>query len=419
MSFMRPRHLILVAAAVSGLSVAVVAQRTDVFVENRDHPAIAYTKGPVRDTVSDLNARMTAGTLRLATQPAGGYLRPVLDALKIPLQSQLLVFSQTSQQAEQISFLNPRALYYNDRVAVGWVRGADELEVAALDPTQGVIFYTLNQQAPGARFVRQEGCLLCHLTWDNLGVPGMMTVSSYPLPDDKNAYAVGFTVDHRLPLAQRWGGWFVTGRPGLPHLGNVPVMPADKGKSKVANPRLPLESVKGLFDLTGYLTPYSDVVSLLVFNHQTYMTNLLIRVGWEARIAAAQQKDPVRVREAARDVVDYMLFIDEAPLPGKVDGAAGFAEAFAAGVPRDSKGRSLKDLDLGRRLFRYPCSYLIYGEVFDALPARAKGAIYARLWEVLSGKEQGAPYKKLFAADKQAVLEILRETKKDLPAYLK
>jgi hypothetical protein len=248
-------------------------------------------------------------------------------------------------------------------------------------------------------------------------VPGLTVLSTAPIPD-KNAYANGFTTDHRSPFSERWGGWFVTGQHGQSrHMGNVPVAPDDKGKSKITNPRAVLDSVKGQFDLAGYPTAYSDVVALLVLDHQTHMTNLLTRIGWEARVAAGRGQE--RVGEAARDVVDYMLFGEEAPFPGRVQGTAGFAEKFAALGPRDSKGRSVRDFDLERRLFKYPCSYLIYSDQFSALPSTAKDAIYARLFAVLSGKEASPALKRLTAADRQAILEILRDTKQDLPAYFR
>ena len=121
----------------------------------------------------------------------------------------------------------------------------------------------------------------------------------------------------------------------------------------------------------------------------------------------------------AAELVDSLLFIDEVPLPVKVQGSSGFAEVFSAQGPRDTKGRSLRDLDLSRRLLKYPCSYLIYSPAFDALPARAKTAVYERLWTVLSGKDPDAAYKKLSPADRQAIIEILRETKAGLPDTFK
>jgi hypothetical protein len=100
-----------------------------------------------------------------------------------------------------------------------------------------------------------------------------------------------------------------------------------------------------------------------------------------------------------------------------VKGGSGFAEAFTAKGPRDAQGRSLRDLDLRRRLFKYPCSYMIYTPAFDGLPAAAREAVYSRLWEVLSGREKQPRYKVLSLQDRQAIVSILRETKRDLPSY--
>jgi hypothetical protein len=249
-------------------------------------------------------------------------------------------------------------------------------------------------------------------------VPGLTVHSVYPLPDEVS-YVNGFTTIHGSPMEQRWGGWWVTGdHGGAKHMGNIPVMPVDKGRS-IPNPTRPLASVAGLFDARGYPSLHSDVVALLVLEHQTHMTNLLTRIGWEARLAAADRTTDAaaRVKEAAVDLVDYLLFVDEAPLAGPVKGSSKFAEVFAARGPRDTRGRSLRDFDLTRRIFRYPCSYMIYTEAFAALLPAAKDAIYARMWAVLSGRETQPRYRRLARADRQAIVQILRDTKKDLPAY--
>ena len=405
---------------------ALMAQRTDAFVASRDHPAIDYSNGPVRDPVSALNRRIQEGASQLTFEGAGGYLRSVLTTLEIPIESQVVVFSQTSAQSSQINLHNPRAIFFNSAVMVGWVRGTDHLEVAAEDPQQGVIFYSVSQSpASKPEFKRDNSCLLCHLTWDTLGVPGVQVLSTFPMSDDPNAYASGFVADHRSPLDQRWGGWYVTGK-SVParHMGNVPVIQPAAMLAKGAAVPPKLESLAGQFDTKGFLSPYSDIAALMVLEHQTHMTNLLTRLGWEARLASYEAprtngEATDRVRNAARDLVDYLLFVDEAPLPGRVQGSSGFAEKFSAEGPRDRLGRSLRQLDLERRLMRYPCSYMIYSSAFDALPAAAKDAIYKRMWQVLSGEEKGAPYTRLSLVDRQAIVEILRETKRGLPDYFR
>jgi len=211
------------------------------------------------------------------------------------------------------------------------------------------------------------------------------------------------------------------------HLGNVPVYHVEKsGVRAVTAPKL--TSVASVVDTTAYLTPYSDVVALMVLNHQTFMTNLITRLNWVTRVQDYDRLHPqVSVRQAAfqasddpvnnvvMELVDHLLFIDEVPLAGKVQGSSGFAKAFAAQGPRDGQGRSLYQLDLTRRLLKYPCSYLIYSPAFDALPWRAKTMVYDRLWTVLSGKTDDTAYEKLSEADRLAIVQILRDTKKDLP----
>lgn len=407
---------------VAALGTALVfAQDTRVFPP-RDHAAIQYSTRPTRDGVARLNQRLDKGELQLAFDGPRGYLRSVLAALDILHSSQTLVFSENSLQRAHISKATPRAIYFNDTVAVGWANGADSMEVAAVDPTQGVVFYSIAQkpeQKP--QFVRGAQCLQCHLTAETSGVPGLFTMSVLPLSDDKNDYARGWAMDHRTPIEDRWGGWYVTGtQVPTRHLGNVPVSHVPRSYVRAdAAPKLTTGTPA--FDTTAYLTPHSDVVALMVLNHQTHMTNLLTRLGWETRIATHDLPVgnkgglPPRIRDLARELVDYLLFVDEAPLPFLTRGSSSFAQEFSAKGLRDSKGRSLRDLDLTRRLLRYPCSYMIYTEAFDALPLTAKNLIYERLWEVLSGKETAKVYAQLSLADRRAIVEILRETKKGLP----
>jgi hypothetical protein len=281
---LRPRFPLVFVVAVAGFAAAVVnAQRRDAFVLSRDHPAVRYTNGDLDNPIVRLNERLAKGEVRLSYDPDHGYLRSLLDALSIPVSSQSLVFSKTSFQADLITMHNPRAIFFGDSVFVAWVRGADVLEIAAADRRQGSVFYTLTQKAPGesdapVTLERKNDCLACHLSWDTRGVPGLLTTSMYPLPDDPNAYANGFTTVQGSPLEQRWGGWWVTGDTGgAQHLGNIPVMPAEKNFGRPRNPKAPLASVEGFFDLKGYPTATSDVVAQLTLAHETQLTNLIAR----------------------------------------------------------------------------------------------------------------------------------------------
>jgi len=400
--------LIVIGLFATTMSTAV-AQRPGAFGGARDVPAIAYSTAPVNDAVAALNRKLVAGTTSLAFDPAGtGYLRGVLDALDVPVSSQMLAFAETSLQASKIRRDNPRAVYYNDVVSVAWIRGSDVLELAAQDSQQGAIFYTLTQ-TPGVvpRFERNDTCLACHLSWDTLAVPGFVLQTVFPRVSDRD-YADGGFVDHRLPVDERWGGWFVTGSLVPPrHKGNQPTL---QPKPRVG-PAQKLATVHGEIDISTYLTPHSDVAALLVFDHQVHAANLFTRLNWEARAGTAD-----RVDEAANELVDYLLFVDEAPIPGKVAGTSGFAAAFTGRGPKDSKGRSLRDLKLEGRLMQYPLSYMIYAPMFDALPQTARSRVRERLSAVLSGTDAGPKYAHLTPALRTAIVEILRETKPDVMA---
>lgn len=409
------RALLWALATVPLLSLIALAQRGGTFAGSRDHPAIAYTKAVSNDPVAVLSRQIADGAVRLAFDPEHGYLRSVLDALQIPVESQVVVFTQTSKQAELISPKNPRALFFNDTTAVGWVRGADELELATVDPVIGAVFYALDQKPDRPVFKRDDAeCLACHQTWDTLGVPGWTFVSTFSIPQDKYSYASGSFSDHRSAFPDRWGGWFVTGKVGsLRHLGNDTVLAPRTGTNGRAPAPRALDTLDGQFDTRGFLSRHSDVAALMVLEHQVTMTNLITRTGWEARVAPMGP----RVREAAIELVDYMLFVDEAKLTSPVTGSTNFAQLFAARGPQDKRGRSLRQLDLQQRLLKYPCSYLIYSDAFEGMPLAAKAAVYERLWAVLSGQETDKIYAKLTRDDRLAITEILRDSKPGLPPF--
>ncbi len=401
---MRITSLFVIAAALYGASVSVAfAQRTGAFVESYNHPAIRYSTTDPNTVVDELNRKLADGSATLTFDAPSGYLKSVLDLLRVPIESQVLVYTQTSQQAEKIFPDNPRAIYFNDNVSVGYVRGGGILEIVAQDPRLGSVFYVIHQQAGGARNIgREQQCLRCHLSWDTLGVPGMSVLSTFPRKT-KDDYANGFFVDHYRPIAERWGGWYVTGkRVPARHMGNLPLfMP-----KPVSMPPPARVSMAGQIDLTSYPTPYSDIVALMVLEHQAHAANLITRANWEARL-----NQPLRVAEAVETLVDYLLFVDEAPIPsGGIEGSSGFTEKFQSQGPRDSKGRSLREFDLNTRLMKYPLSYMIYSQAFQALPADVKQMALDRVRKILAGEISDTKYAQLTSEKRQAITEILQET---------
>jgi hypothetical protein len=404
------RGLVIAAVIAAATATSVYAQGDDGgFSGLPEHPAIDYQKCTPADAVARLSAKIAAGSVPLKYQGASGYLRSVLEALDVPVESQIAVFARNSLQKRIISPERPRTIFFNDSVTVGWVPGEPFVEIAAQDARQGVMFYTLEQSSRVApHFVRQDQmCLICHESYSTLRVPGVMVRSVFPSPDGTPIRPLGdVLVDHRTPFARRWGGWFVTGRTDLlGHSGNT----VWNGESSAESVTPPLSDGR-------YLSPHSDMVALTVFEHQMRMMNLLTVTGWEFRLAEYEHRPSHELLTArVNELVDYMLFVDEARLSSRVAGTSGFTETFAAKGPFDRRGRSLRQFDLEHRLLRYPCSYMIYSEAFDALPATAKDAIYRRMWTVLTTDD--AKYTRLTASDRRNIVEILRDTRPDLPAF--
>jgi hypothetical protein len=397
----------IVFVVLAGVIVAVADRLEDTSYVPYEHKAIQYFETPTDEPVKRLDDSIDQGKGKLDFEPGGlGYLRDLLKQLGLNIDSQVMVFSQTSFQATLISPQRPRAVYFNDEISVGFVPHGEVMEVSSLDPKQGVIFYTLNTaRAAKPTFARREVCLQCHQGGQTLGVPGLVVSSQY-IPAGMPAEHVrgGFVTDDRTPIENRWGGWYISGSL---------VNQKHRGVPLSSDPET-------TFDTSAYLSPTSDVVALMTLEHQTRMTNLIVRIGWDTRIAMAEGKleeSRPKLDAAIDDMVGYMLFTDEAPMQGPIKGVSTFSTTFPERGPRDKQGRSLRDFDLQKRLFKYPLSYMIYTKAFDSMPDWDRERIYQRLFNVLTGQDTDPKFAKLSADDRRNVLEILRATKPNLPGY--
>ncbi|HEX5431715.1 MAG TPA: hypothetical protein VFW83_07100 [Bryobacteraceae bacterium] len=430
---MRKREKVLGAAVllvfVAGAAAWAAEAHDDAFdypYLDMDHPAIHYSSAAPDDPIARLQKKLDSGETTLAYDGRFGYLPSLLKHLDLNIDSQLLVFSKTSFQAPKISQKAPRALYFNDNVAVGYVREGDMMELASLDPKQGVVFYTLDfEKTEKPSFLRRkQQCLACHLIPGTLNVPGLLVTSVIPAPDGSPRFAASaLMVDERTSLNKRWGGWFVTGTSGgLMHRGNSVAPSANAPDVLDLRGNQNITNLASRTDTKAELAPTSDIVALMVIDHQARMVNLMTRLGWETRVAMQEGKlDQSRERLdfVADQVVQYMLFVKEARIYDPIVGTSTFTKTFEARGPRDKKGRSLRDFDLHKRLFKYPLSYMIYSPSFDGMPEPAKQRVYQRLFDVLTGKDQSPEFSNLSPEDRRAIFEIVRDTKPGLPAYWK
>ncbi len=421
------RLFVLLAAV---LSTVALPQPAKGQIEFEREP-IDYQNAPSHDPVAQLQTKLDAGEIKLAYDKEHGYLPAVLEHLGVSPASQMLVFSKTSFQLRRIDPTQPRAVYFNDSAYVGWVQDGDVVELSAVDPQLGAVFYTLSQQKTDKPvFVRDKGqCIVCHASSRTQGVPGHLVRSVFTDTGGQPQLGSGtFTTDHRSPFSERWGGWYVSGTHGeMRHLGNIvsrdKSMPENVNRDNGAN----VTNLSKLVNVDPYLRPTSDLVALMVMEHQTQMHNLITLANYETRSAihydgimnkALKRADDFQSDSTGRRIatvgdrlLKYMLLTEEFELTSPVAGVSTFAKEFSQSGARDSKGRSLRDLDLNRRLFKYPCSYLIYSQAFDSLPQPVKQYVLTRLNNILRGTDTAPEFARLTAEDRQAVLEILQETK--------
>ena len=392
-----------------------------------------------KDPIARLQQLLDSGKITLEHDTTTGYLTGVLRALKIPVSSQGFVFSRTSLQTELISPWSPRALYFNDDVYVGFVQGSEFLEIATVSPTDGAVFYTLEQEPRGRPvFKPNNTCLSCHRSRATDGLSAFLLGSTVA---DKSGYYLtgihaGQTSD-ATPIRDRFGGFYVTGTiEHGSHSGNVLSSKAfteitersSAGRELNFTAESQRTSLADKFDTSHYLNGHSDIVALMVLVHQASVHNTITRVH-EAATKALREDSVVsryhndtsfaqtrivtspRLRQAIEQLVRELLFVGEAPFDGTMKGTTSFARDFTAMGPRDAKGRTLRDFDLQTRLFKYPLSFLIYSEGFEAMPEVARRAVYKRIREIMTGTDTGMEFAAISGPDRTAVLEILRDTK--------
>lgn len=424
----RTRLILLIGLGAA--SLAAVAARAD---DQYEQPPIAYSESTPENPVATLQRALEQGKVTLPRETRTGYLRGLLAQLKIPVDSQMLVFSKTSMQRDRISPRTPRAIYFNDDAYVGYCHAGDVIEIAVADPQLGAVFYTLDQaNRDKATLERQtHSCLQCHGTTQMDDIPGFLVRSVFTGASGLPILSEGsHRVDQTTPIENRWGGWYVTGTHGeQTHLGNLIVRDREAPRPWKNEEGQNVTKLDDKLRTENYLSRHSDLVALMVFEHQTHVHNLITKANFAARQALLYEAElnrafgePAgnrlesttrRIANAGEKLVAGLLFVNEAPIKAPIAGTSTFAEEFVAMGPRDQAGRSLRDFDLSARMFKYPCSYLVYSPSFDGLPEEMKRYVARRLREVVAG-DGGEAYWHLTAADRQNIGEILRETKPEL-----
>ena len=439
MRFMPSLRYLVRATSLVCLCFALTPQRALVADEDFDREPILYTTAAPINRVSAMQAKLDKGELTLDHSPEFGYLPALLKALEVPVESQTLVFSKTSLQLRRISPRTPRAIYFNDDIYVGFCQSGDVLELSAVDPQLGTVFYTLDQRKAEAPVVerRTDNCLVCHSSSRTEGIPGHLVRSLYVDAGGQPMLSAGTRmVDHTTPIEHRWGGWYVTGTHGSQkHMGNLVIRGRDVQEPVDNSEGQNVVDLQYRINPDRYLTPHSDIVALMILEHQALVHNRIVKASFDTRQALAYdemlnktlenpegtqlESTTRRIKSTGDRVVEAMLMAGEAPLTQPMAGTSGYMEIFPTVGPKDSQGRSLRDLDMATRMFKYPCSFLIYTDAFDNLPQPSRDYVLQRMFDVLTGKDTSEKFAHLSNDDRLAILEILRETKTNLPDYWK
>lgn len=387
-------------------------------------PPIKYSQTASQDAVAKMAAEIELGDWVVGNVDGKAFLKAVLKKLNIPEESQVLVFSKTSFQNSLINQRNPRSIYFSMDAYVGWVPGG-KVEVIIEDEKLGPVFYTIDPPFGDrpAKIVRAtDSCLQCHATSRTSGVPGMFIRSVVPDQNSHPILSAGTSlVTDSTPLRERWGGWYVSGSSDDPHLGNrwIPesVLDGVEFKPEVSGHK----DLSALINTEKYLQPTSDIVALMVLEHQCRTHNLITKAKMGYQRALYFQKsyseggdldshDGMSWKMAegsAKQIVEAFLFASEIDPGGDgVEGSDEFAEAFKERGVKTEKGKSLRDLRLYGRIFKNRCSYMIHSLAFKGLPELIKERVYHHLREEL-GKEAD---NHLSSREKKTLLGILEET---------
>ena len=395
-----------------------------------------YSDSEPTDPVADLIKKIDAGDVCLDNASEKGFLGSLLAKLAVPIESQVLVYSKTSLQNEHILPARPRALYFSEDYYVGWVQGGD-IEVISIDPKLGPVFYLLKvPKSPEDKpqLIRSAECMNCHGGSRTGGVPGMLVRS---VRSDARGFPIlsagTSQTDHSSPISERWGGWYVTGASGgEKHMGNLLFQKDETGSATIIRDHGTLENLDSAINRSPYLANTSDIVALMVLEHQITVHNALTKASFNTRrwlhydtmLADYLNETDGKLREQtleliereAEQLLEVMFFKDEFELESwGVEGSESFQEAFGADGPRSIKGSSLKDFELLSRLFRHRFSYMVYSHSFDYLPKQFKGVFYDKLSDILHGGHRNFDY--LGGKERERILAILRETKPDFAAH--
>ena len=392
-----------------------------------DLAPVLYSASKDDNTITRIQAAMDAQTFNLSGSSSAEVLRSLLDELGISVSSQVLVFSKTSLQRKMITPTNPRAIYFNSDFYVGYVPGG-LIEIVACDDPKGMMFYSLdvNAEPEKRRFLRSQECMSCHANKNTMNVPGLLVRSVFTEQDGQPLLSWGsLLTTPGSPVEDRWGGWYVTGRQGQTrHMGNQWVSNRDAGRDGYeATTGQNVTDLNVFFDTNKHLADTSDILALMIMEHQIHAHNTLsaakvsyLRSAYlnkaihHGKYDVSSPSAQKMIVATADSILKMLLFADEVELPEDgIDGSDLYRDSFIGqGLSHD--GHSLRDLRLERRLFKYRCSFMIHSKSFEQLPEEIKTCVLEKLHAIVTGEDDMPGFPSLSSREKERIHGILSHT---------
>lgn len=379
-----------------------------------ESPPVQYSKEKPDNEIENLRNRLDSKESKLVYESRHGFLKSLLKELNISETSQVLVFSKSSLQTHHIGPKNPRAIFFNDTTFVGYLHGTiGMIEIAIADKNRGMSFYTLDQSKNEIPEIQLQinQCMTCHGGTRSLGVPGLIVRSVFTDEEGRVLFSAGGNLgENSNPLEKRWGGWYVTGRSGIQqHLGNF-VLKDKKRPSKIDNfMGINLTQLDSFFASGEYPQPTSDIVALMVMEHQLNVLNYITRLVFESKIATVT-KDFSHIDNAVENLVKQLLFSSELPLKNPIEGGEAFKMHFENFTSNNNFSKSLRILDLKKRIFKHPISFMICSDAYKGLPADVREKVQKKILMITSSDETIEGYEHLDVSNKKFIREILSST---------
>ena len=368
-----------------------------------------YWNAKRKDPFTKIIPLLHNGQIKLDHSSELNFLKSLLKELNIPESSQLQLFSTTSLQLGLINPSNPRSLYFNESIYIGYIPGG-KIEVISIDPEHGAVFYIFKvpSKKQPLTITPTKRCMNCHADRELSGIPGLIIKSVLPGVNggSLDSYRTG-QPGHDVPYKDRFGGWYITDL----------LDPADHSNvlGFYKNGTIEKKNVLALQKKSTHLFPNSnsEVLTHLIFDHQAGFVNRAIKSNYLLRLTQLPDnldEHQLNFKKSISDLVKYSLFDKEPNLSLKINQNSHFKTDFLITPHKLKTGESLRELDLKTRLFKYRCSFMLFSDFFKNNPPEIKKVVYKEIKQnLLSETPILNPENSFPENEKEIILQLLNK----------